>query len=272
MEAAPVDSSPLTTDWPCAVCDYNLRGLSSAALCPECGSPVQQSLDFRYLGNSNPRWVRTIRHGTTAAAVVTTFTVSFTIFVLFAPLLSRGGGTRTWMLIHWPSAPFTLANFAAMWAVARPEPGGVDPREKRSARLLLATLCISTLLNLAPPALFLTYSAFGLTIRVVALSFTAMALYFLFYRHLRRIAARIPSGRLKTAFTLLGWMHPSAILLSNLLPRVLPFAGLRQLYTMAGIEMALFAPSVIIRVWSAFELWRLRSALLKIVPVSAESA
>ncbi|QDU32850.1 hypothetical protein KS4_08870 [Poriferisphaera corsica] len=42
-------NQPITTDLPCAQCEYNLKTLSPTQSCPECGYPVNQTLDHRQL-------------------------------------------------------------------------------------------------------------------------------------------------------------------------------------------------------------------------------
>jgi predicted RNA-binding Zn-ribbon protein involved in translation (DUF1610 family) len=70
MDAASVDSSPLTTDLPCAVCNYNLRELSRAGLCPECGTPVARSFKARHLRGLSPAWLRSVQWGITVAIFI----------------------------------------------------------------------------------------------------------------------------------------------------------------------------------------------------------
>lgn len=51
-------------DTPCITCRYNLRGLDTAGLCPECGTPVISSFQSEFLAFSDPLWIRRIRRGT----------------------------------------------------------------------------------------------------------------------------------------------------------------------------------------------------------------
>ena len=56
-------SSLLGYDHPCIECDYNLRGLAIGASCPECNSPVTDSLKRRLLRYANPQYIRRLRSG-----------------------------------------------------------------------------------------------------------------------------------------------------------------------------------------------------------------
>jgi hypothetical protein len=39
-------SPPITSDLPCHLCHYNLRTLAESALCPECATPISNSIQF----------------------------------------------------------------------------------------------------------------------------------------------------------------------------------------------------------------------------------
>ncbi|MBS0190720.1 MAG: hypothetical protein U0573_02360 [Phycisphaerales bacterium] len=49
---------------PCAECGYELRGLPSEGMCPECGASIAASLARRSLGLAAPHYVRSLRTGT----------------------------------------------------------------------------------------------------------------------------------------------------------------------------------------------------------------
>ena len=50
-------------DWPCVHCDYNLRTLSIAGNCPECGRPVANTVE-NSLVYADLAWLRDMRSGT----------------------------------------------------------------------------------------------------------------------------------------------------------------------------------------------------------------
>jgi len=53
----------------CVSCDYNLRGVSMSATCPECGADVTPSINARWLSHAYPSRVRRIRAGLISLAV-----------------------------------------------------------------------------------------------------------------------------------------------------------------------------------------------------------
>ena len=67
IKIAAIDRTTMTvaTDAPCAGCDYNLRTLPIASLCPECSRPVVESLEAVDLQFADPAWVARVRRGLT---------------------------------------------------------------------------------------------------------------------------------------------------------------------------------------------------------------
>jgi hypothetical protein len=72
MSSLPNQSFPLPTppppptvlgDLPCRKCSYNLRTLPTTGVCPECGTPVAESIRSDRLADADPHWLRTIRLG-----------------------------------------------------------------------------------------------------------------------------------------------------------------------------------------------------------------
>ena len=49
-------SDPIATDLPCAFCSYNLRGVRRDGACPECGRPVERTIN-EDLRLANPAWL-----------------------------------------------------------------------------------------------------------------------------------------------------------------------------------------------------------------------
>lgn len=64
---------------PCLACGYDLKGLSTEGVCPECGAAVARSLKGNLLEFAAPEYLRTLYRGTVLI-----------IFGAFAPLLAGG--------------------------------------------------------------------------------------------------------------------------------------------------------------------------------------
>ena len=59
----------LEEDTPCRRCGYNLRGLATTGLCPECGTAIALSLVGNLLKQAGPDWVERLRFGTALTQV-----------------------------------------------------------------------------------------------------------------------------------------------------------------------------------------------------------
>jgi len=57
MEQGVPSTAVIETDLLCAICGYNLKGLSAAGNCPECGQPVARTYQFD-LVKADPTWLR----------------------------------------------------------------------------------------------------------------------------------------------------------------------------------------------------------------------
>src|SRR3954454_11897817 len=55
----------VTASVPCRRCAYNLRSLSVAARCPECGAPVGVSVHGDLLRFGDPKWLQNLSAGAT---------------------------------------------------------------------------------------------------------------------------------------------------------------------------------------------------------------
>ena len=50
-------------DLPCRKCSYNLRTLPTTAVCPECATPIADSMRSDLLHDGDPHWLQTVRRG-----------------------------------------------------------------------------------------------------------------------------------------------------------------------------------------------------------------
>ena len=57
------NASAIDHDLPCRTCGYNLRGISTASRCPECGCSVARSLHGDMLEFCDPEWVLRLARG-----------------------------------------------------------------------------------------------------------------------------------------------------------------------------------------------------------------
>lgn len=97
----PAPSSPaIAQDIPCVTCGYNLRGLDPTKVCPECGTPIQRSVDARLkLMMSSPRiWARLVLGGLVVWLMLTPY------FICTALVAGRSlsGNTTSFQWLNYP--------------------------------------------------------------------------------------------------------------------------------------------------------------------------
>jgi hypothetical protein len=93
---------PIDSDLHCIHCGYNLRGLTSASRCPECGRYATDSIRGSTLYRSRPAALRTIANGLFLLAIGGMLTAAALLVALgpWAMALSFGaGGGRHWLLL-----------------------------------------------------------------------------------------------------------------------------------------------------------------------------
>ena len=56
-------SFTIVADLQCIQCGYNLRGLATDKLCPECGTPIERSRRGDLLNDADPDWLKKLRLG-----------------------------------------------------------------------------------------------------------------------------------------------------------------------------------------------------------------
>ena len=125
-------------DIQCRTCKYNLRGLSSHGLCPECGAPVSRTVLGDRLRLFAPEWLenmatgcRLIIIGLIASVIVGCVSSSrFSIFGMAAPSGNPGSGTGIMFLVG-------LISFVGHWKLTSPEPAREGVATSSTARALV---------------------------------------------------------------------------------------------------------------------------------------
>jgi FtsH-binding integral membrane protein len=125
----PVDpNATLDRDAPCRKCAYNLRGLSAAGRCPECGTPVGLSIHGDLLRYSDPQWLEMLVKGLT-------FILWGIVVVIVVNVL--GGLVRTPIPPSWIGIFAGLLAVYGAWLVTEPDPSGLGEAQYATSRKLV---------------------------------------------------------------------------------------------------------------------------------------
>jgi hypothetical protein len=203
----------IADDLACAHCRYNLRGLSDAGNCPECGTPVAYSLHGFYLRNAPLAWLRRLPRGliwilislVVGAGLLLAVLVWAMVVGLMASMSPSGGpdfdisGYTRWVL----GLAFLLAQlagFRGVWLLTSPNPddehGAAGQRLRSLLRssswLVLATIPLEFVEHVIPDAW--DVGALGVTVGLMSASgfFVAMFVLLLAIRYCGALLRRIP--------------------------------------------------------------------------------
>ncbi len=200
-EAVPVQ--PLATDLPCARCGYNLRGLRTDHLCPECGTPIERSLQGNLLHFADPGWLDTLRLGVALKLWM----------VVIALVVGIGGTVAAAVGLFVVQAAMSLVAGAlglwAIWLITAPEPNIATNEDPMSLRRLLRGCAVigflggqvQTLTGAAPGAM----PGIVVLVAIGVMMLVGLVAMFGEFVYLRRFARRIPNDKLADNTTVVMW-------------------------------------------------------------------
>jgi hypothetical protein len=194
------DAPAIDHDLPCAVCNYNLKGLSPDANCPECGQAVARTFAPE-LTRSSPAWLR--------RQAGTMFLLAPLALVTFTPQMFG----MSWQLAQGLRlATMVVTVYAAARLSAAEPPGPVVNRSDpwRRSLLVATAFCAGTIA-------YMTFSSNDLDYRVhtllgLAFIIALAAAHWLVGVYLHRLADRAGDGSLAAHARLVRWAAPGQVL------------------------------------------------------------
>ena len=184
----------IAEDLPCRHCGYNLRTLSPAVQCPECGTSVGRSVHGDFLRFADPNWVQSLSTGALISTVAAT--LSLIGWVAYFAMLFAKSTVPVWFHESFLIVEFTRA--IGIWKLSAPDPGTPEDGVRMNARILARW---SLILSLFLEALIRVPAGFDLIFHnsLHALNYANGAVYVAaLFTFLRRLFLRIPNEKLAT--------------------------------------------------------------------------
>ena len=230
QELSPAPTSPpaalVDHDRNCTRCSYNLRGLAIESLCPECGSPVKDSLRGILLRFASPGYLATIHRGVRFVLIG----IPLKIFLPIALIIlatSAGRTSGAMMAIQGVSLLASALIIYGYWLYTEADPGFVGDESAGSARAVARSMAIVSAAIIATQAAVQWMGLLPLVAKgpgpvfvraafSVASSLAVAGQYFAMMRYSRWLARRIPDESIVRRATTLAWLLPSLEMIGGL--------------------------------------------------------
>jgi hypothetical protein len=146
---SPGGGTLVALDTPCCSCGYNLRGLNSDGLCPECATPIQSSLRRFRLRFADPQYLAALCNGLDLLRwCVVTMLIGFAIFAVIT--------IGDFPVTVWHPIQQYVSRFSAIcyllevwggWRLSTANPSGLGASEHANLRNLIRVGVIAGLLR-----------------------------------------------------------------------------------------------------------------------------
>jgi hypothetical protein len=199
--AMPDTTAPIGEGLKCTRCGYNLRGLATDGLCPECGTKITRSVHGNLLRYADPDWLGKLRLGSTLMLWNTLMSMlvglgAAAVAGLGLPIVLVGvvslvaGGMGLW----------------AMFLITTPEPAIAYEEDPITVRRIIRICAVSGFLGSAlleaAPSLGRGMPFF---LGAGFLALVGLVAHFGFFVFLRRFALRIPDDDLAKQTRVVMW-------------------------------------------------------------------
>jgi hypothetical protein len=263
------------TDLLCITCGYQLTGLKKDGPCPECGTPIENSLGGERLAGAEPKWLRRVVRGQMLLDIGIKVSVSCFLLLVILPLalaFMAMAGNRTFLtVLAWSTAIMALLGLAGQVTAAV----GAFMVTVRDPRLSLIepAVCARTITRwgmLAMPLLFVAAQTSELLLPIEVAELAKLAFLVMLFgsltvtlsallRHLARLAERVPDQPLRSTSLALArnlqWLLPVTVLLM-IVPSIVraviapsggPFDTLTAITSCVGLVFGLFLVIMLVR-------------------------
>ena len=210
---SPAPEGPIGNDLPCRKCGYNLRGLTPAMRCPECGTAVGYSLQGDLLRFCDPGWVDTLSRGTSLIVWgIVTYIAALILGMILGAAAggSRGGAVGVVILVGIAVIGAWILMTIGWWLLTQPDPSGMGEERygtsRKISRVALIVGIFSQLLNLVTQAAPLDASMMiGVLILQMIAGLISVVGFYAQLIYLEKLARRIPDDKLSGRAYTVRW-------------------------------------------------------------------
>lgn len=216
-------------DRPCLQCGYNLCGLPVAGNCPECGTPVVNSLRGNLLRYTAPEHLEALHKGVVLvmSGVIAGLlgTVGIIVLQIVSGFVARGPGLPNPTLkVISDSIDLVASGIGLLgwWLLSAPDPSLIGEDRSISSRKLVRAMVIvrvgSALLAFTLQILVLSpavgpptvaNSALGLNVAAAVIAGVAwIVLFFAAMKYIQWLAYRVPDRSLRDGARRFVWLGP----------------------------------------------------------------
>jgi uncharacterized membrane protein len=202
----------VVTDTPCRKCGYNLRGLSTAGRCPECGTPVGYSFHGDLLQFCDPNWVETLYKGAQAFVIGVVVIVLGTIVVGLMGA-ATGSAAAAALLVGLVVLVGWGLTVLGWWRMTEPDPSGLGEDQygtsRKIIRVALIVGIVQQILNMLGKVVG-PESGLMIGIQLLALvaGIVGVVGFFAQLTYLKKLALRIPDPVLSNRANFLTYALP----------------------------------------------------------------
>ena len=202
----------------CLQCGYNLRGLTAAGMCPECGTPVERSLQGNLLRYSAAPYLASLHRGvflilTAIAAQVMVVLITFVTAIALAGTAAGIGNVE--LGLSYLMSGLWLVLLYGWWLFSAPDPAFVGMNQGTVARQVVRAAVVAAAV-LTALAAALDNSVIAGTVELELLSavisgglLVAHAVsFFASMLYVRWLAPRLPNDAVHRRAKLLMWVGP----------------------------------------------------------------
>ncbi|MDX2146565.1 MAG: hypothetical protein SFZ23_03500 [Planctomycetota bacterium] len=230
----PEADSPITTDRYCVACAYNLRGLRPSQACPECQTPIAQSLRGILLRFASVDYVRTVHRGALILVIGIPAYWAMVIGAIFvdvlAPVAAQAANQPTLTsvadgVMDFGAVGFSLLLAFGYWKYSTPDPAMSIREGPSTARKVLRTMVVLQLVAeigsgfvaqaIRPAAL---PGPVTLDLVFMGMSFVCgIVQFFAVLSYTRWLVRRVPEPAMMKRCTRYQWLLPTLAVLGSII-------------------------------------------------------